>query len=192
LVVGTVCGLAGCSRNHGGQGVDVPSSDAAWVASACQPVSIDTTGWRRYRLGDVTIQVPPQYTPTRFAGYDFAARGPGGTVWMQLHRNARYTWDGINVARRGQNWCNGSLGGNQAEILAWFEPFSGQRRDTRVGELILAATYNFAARLPASWGGQDEGKWLFIYIGASRLRDAHALRDALHTLRPVRDSGNPR
>jgi hypothetical protein len=179
--------LAACSSSQGADPeVNVPSSDQAWVASACDAASIDTTGWRRYRLGDLTIQVPPQYTPTGYAGYDFAARGHGGTIWMRLHPQARYAFDSYNIARRGQNWCRGSLGGYQAEILSWFEPFNGNRRDTRGGELIIGASYNFVARLPASWGGQDEGKWLFIYVGASRLRDAYALRDALHTLSAAR------
>ena len=123
-----------------------------------------------------------------FIGYDLHVRGPGGSLAIQLHRNARYTFDRYNGARRGQNWCNGNLGGYQAEIVSWFEPFGGNRRDTRAGELIIGATYNFAARLPASWGGQDAGKWLFAYVGASRLRDAHQLRDALHTLSAARDT----
>lgn len=181
------CVLAACSSGQGAAPeVNVPSSDQAWVNSACDASSVDTTGWRRYKLGDLTIQVPPQYTPTGYAGYDFAARGSGAIVRMRLHPQARYVFDGYNVARRGQNWCKGSLGGYQAEILSWFEPFDGNRRDTRGGELIMEASYNFVARLPASWGGQDEGKWLFVYIGASRIRDAYALRDALHTLAAVR------
>jgi hypothetical protein len=183
-------GVSACSSQGSPRG-DVPAetngsgTDEAWVASACQPASVDTTGWRRYRLGDITIQLPAQYTPTGFAGYDFGARGPGGTVRMQLHREARYAFDRLNIARRGQNWCKGGLGGYQAEVLSWLEPFSGIHRDTNAGELVVAPTYNFVARLPASWGGQDEGKWLFIYVGASRLRDAQLLRDALHTLAPI-------
>ena len=179
--------------------VNVPSSDEAWVASACQPASIDTTGWRRYRVGDLSIQVPREYVLTGqssrpiswesdYFGSDLYFRGPGGSLSIQLHRNARYTFDQANRARRGQNWCSGSLGGHQAEIVSWYERFAGTPRDTRAGELILGATYNFAARLPASWGGQDDGKWVFAYVGASRLRDAHRLRDALHTISPAKDS----
>lgn len=196
-LMGAVCSLAACSSRQASPEADVPGGDEAWVASACQPVSVDTSGWRRYRLGDITIQLPVHYTPVRsieslnvratgYAGYDFAARGPGGIVWLYLHRNARYTFDQYNIARRGQNWCNGSLGGYQAEILSWFEPFDGARRSA--GEFLFQNTYNFAARLPASWRGQDEGKWLFLYVGASRLRDARLLRDALHTLTAVRAS----
>ena len=123
-----------------------------------------------------------------YYGYDLIVRSPGGTVAMQLHRNARYTFDRYNSARRNQNWCQGSLGGYQAEIVSWFEPFNGNRTNTFAGELVISASYNFAARLPATWGGQDQGKWLFIYVGASRLADAQRLRDALHTLAVVRDT----
>ena len=121
-----------------------------------------------------------------------SVRGPGGNLSVFLHRDARYSFDRYNAARRGQNWCRGSLGGFQAEIVSWFERFGGTPRDTRAGELIISATYNFAARLPATWGGQDAGKWLFAYVGATRIRDAHLLRDALHTLSVVRDTTTSR
>ena len=151
----------------------------------------------------MSIQVPPQYSLTGqssrplavasdYIGYDLTFRAPGGTLAIQLHRNARYTFDRFNGARRGQNWCHGNLGGYQAEIVSWFERFGGTPRDTRAGEPVMSATYNFAARLPASWGGQDAGKWLFAYVGASRIRDAHLLRDALHSLSVVKDTASPR
>src|SRR5262245_41741655 len=102
--IALACVLAACSTGQGATPeVNVPSSDQAWVNSACDAASIDTTGWRRFKLGDLTIRVPPQYTPTGYAGYDFAARGPGGTVRMRLHPQARYAFDSYNVARRGQN-----------------------------------------------------------------------------------------
>jgi hypothetical protein len=196
--------LTACSSGQAGTPeVNVPSTDEAWVASACQPVSVDTSGWRRYRLGDISIRIPTQYSLTGqssrplavgsdYVGYDLTFRGPGGSLSIQLHRNARYTFDRFNGARRGQNWCHGSLGGYQAEIVSWFERFSGAPRDTRAGEAVIGATYNFAARLPATWGGQDAGKWLFAYVGATRIRDAHLLRDALHTLSVVSDTTTSR
>lgn len=194
-LMATVCCVAACSSGQAGTPeVNVPSSDEAWVASACDPVSVDTTGWKRYRLGDLSIQIPAQYTliGQSSSQYTLSVRGPGGNLSVFLHRDARYSFDGYNAARRGQNWCRGSLGGFQAEIVSWFERFAGAPRDTRAGEARIGATYNFAARLPASWGGQDTGKWLFAYVGASRIRDAHMLRDALHTLSVVRDTGSSR
>lgn len=188
VVVGLV--VAACSSSQANPEVSVPSSDEAWVASACDAVSVDTTGWHTYRIGDITIQAPAQYTPSGSRGQtDFSSglrlRAPGGSVQIIVDRNARYMYDDINRARRGQNMCNGSLGGYQSEIMSWFERFGNTPTDTRSGELVLGATYNFAARLPVTWGGPDAGKWLFIYVGASRIRDAYLLRDALHTLAPV-------
>lgn len=155
--------------------LDVPSADQAWVATACDPVSVDTTGWRRERLGDLTIAIPPEYVNGPYQPYTLGFRGPLGAVRMLLHRDARYSFDADNRARRGQNWCNGILGGYQAEVLAWRDQFRG-------------ANYNLSARVLATWGGQDEGKWLYINLKASRLRDAYRMRDALHTLASVRDS----
>ena len=157
--------------------VDVPSSDAAWVASACEPASVDTAGWERHRLGNLTYAAPTEYRGGSYDPNYSGVRGPGGTVYLYLHRNARYTFDEANRGgRRGQNWCQGTLGGYSAEILSWFEPFG------------RGASYNFVARVKATWGGQDEGKWLYARVSASRLRDAYRLRDALHTLHAVPDS----
>ena len=186
-----VLGLSvSCSSSQASPEVSVPSSDEAWVASACDAVSVDTTGWRRHRIADITIQAPSQYTPSGSRGQtehsrDLTLRGPGGSIQIIVDRNARYMYDDVNRARRGQNMCNGSLGGYQSEIISWFERFGSTPTDTRSGELVLGATYNFAARLPVSWGGPDAGKWLFVYVGASRIRDAYLLRDVLHTLAPV-------
>jgi hypothetical protein len=188
-LTGSIALLAtGCGGSRSAPEVSDASADAAWVESACHPASIDTTGWRRYRLGDLTIQLPPDYVQAGFAPYELGFRGPGGTLRLQLHRNARYHFDGVNVARRGQVWCNGTLGGHRAEVLSWFEPFSFRPRDTRAGELSAAPGYNFAARLEATWGGQDEEKWLYAKVSATRLRDAQRLRDALHTIAALREN----
>ena len=182
---------AGCAgQGQASPEVSVPSPDEAWVASACQPVSVDTTGWLSYRIGDLMIQAPPEYQGSGF-GYEFSIRGPGGFLYLHLHRNARYDFDATNVARRGQTWCNGSLGGYQAEILSWFDGFARtSARTPRIQSAIqnpqtpqAAINYNYVARLEATWGGQDQDKWLFARVGASRLRDAQQLRAALHTLR---------
>jgi hypothetical protein len=203
VLAGIAC-LAACSSGQSATPeVNAPSGDEAWVASACEPASIDTTGWRRYRVGDLTIQVPPQYSLTgqssrplsyeqNYYGYDLRFRNSGGSLSIQLHRNARYTFDQANQARRNQNWCRGSLGGYQAEIVSWFERFGAAPRDTRAGELILPSAYNFAARFPATWGGQDAGKWVFVFVGASRLEDAQRLRNALHTFAVVKDTSGSR
>lgn len=174
---------SGCASGSGGSAASTESAnvagtstaDQAWVDSACLPASIDTTGWRRHRIGDFTIQVPSEYRVGPFEPYNLNIRGPGGTLRLVLHRNAIYMFDTANRARRFQNWCQGTLGGYQAEIVSWYERFRGP-------------AYNFAARLRPTLGTRDEEKWLFVNISASRLQDAQQLRDAVHTLAAIRDT----
>jgi hypothetical protein len=170
-------GSAGSASNVASAETSAP--DQAWVDSACQPASIDTTGWRRHRIGDFTVQVPSEYRVGPFEPYNLNIRGPGGTLTLVLHRNAIYMFDSANRARRFQNWCQGTLGGYQAEIVSWHERFRGP-------------AYNFAARLRPTLGTRDEDKWLYVNITATRLRDAQQLRDAVHTLAAVRDTTRTR
>jgi hypothetical protein len=121
----------------------------------------------------MTIAAPPTYRVITSMPFKLQIRDPGGSLLLYLHRNARYDFDDMNRGgRRGQNWCTGSPSGLQTETLAWQEPFRG-------------ASFNLVARTKATWGGQDEGKWLFMHIVASRVRDAYTLRDMLHTIQPV-------
>jgi hypothetical protein len=173
---------AGCASGGGGAAsagnvtsAETSAPDQAWVDSACQPASVDTTGWRRHRIGDFTIHVPSEYRVGPFEPYNLKIRGPGGTLTLVLHRNAIYLFDTANRARRSQNWCQGTLGGYQAEIVSWYERFRGP-------------AYNFAARLRPTLGTRDEEKWLYVNISASRLLDAQRLRDAVHTLAAIRDT----
>jgi hypothetical protein len=177
---------AGCASGGGASAASTGSAsnvtnaetsapDQAWVDSACQPASVDTSGWRPHRIGDFTIQVPPEYRVGPFEPYNLNIRGPGGTLRLVLHRNAIYMFDTANRARRFQNWCQGTLGGYQAEIVSWYERFRG-------------SAYNFAARLRPTLGTRDEEKWLYVNISASRLQDAQQLRDAVHTLAAIRDT----
>lgn len=144
----------------------MPSEDQAWVAAACNPVSADVSQWPRYRIGDVTVRVPSRYRASLSEPYTLSFRGQFGSLTVRLHRNARYDFDELNVARRGQNWCNGTYSGYKAEVLSWKEGF----------------TYRLVTRWPATWGGQDDGKWLFATLMASRIEDARLLRAALHTI----------
>jgi hypothetical protein len=177
IIVTISCASGGAasagSDNVANSGSSAP--DQAWVDSACLPASVDTTGWRRHRIGDFTIQAPAEYRVGPFEPYNLNIRGPGGSLTLVLHRNAIYLFDTANRARRFQNWCQGTLGGYQAEIVSWHERFRG-------------AAYNFAARLRPTVGTRDEDKWLFVTISASRLQDAQKLRDAMHTLAAIRDT----
>ena len=141
--------------------------DQAWVASTCDAGSpADTTGWKRYRIGDITILVAPQYRVSEAQPYTLSFRSGSGGFLLRLHRNARYDFDDANRARRFQNWCRASYGGFPTEVLAW--------RDLGYFSLV--------ARWEATWGGQDVGKWLFASMGASKVEEARLIRDMLHTI----------
>lgn len=149
-----------------------PSPDRAWVASTCDAGSpADTTGWKRHRLGDITIAAPARFTISEGTPYTLRLRGGSGSLSLTLHRNARYLFDDLNRARRNQVWCRASYGGYQTEVLGWKD----------------LGYFGLIARWEATWGGQDAGKWLFASMSALQLSDAQLLRDMLHTIQPVRE-----
>lgn len=141
--------------------------DQAWVASTCDAGSpADTTGWKRHRLGDITIAAPGRFTVSEGTPYSLRLRSGSGSLSLTLHRNARYLFDDSNRARRNQNWCRASFGGYETEVLAWKD----------------VGFFGLVARWEATWGGQDAGKWLFASLSAMQLSDAQMLRDMLHTI----------
>jgi hypothetical protein len=141
--------------------------DQVWVASTCDAGSpADTTGWKRHRLGDITIAAPGRFTVSEGTPYSLRLRSGSGSLFLTLHRNARYLFDDSNRARRNQNWCRASFGGYETEVLAWKD----------------VGFFGLVARWEATWGGQDAGKWLFASLSAMQLSDAQMLRDMLHTI----------
>jgi hypothetical protein len=150
------------------------SPDQAWVASTCDAgYRSDTTGWKRHRLSDITIAAPPDFTVSEGTPYSLRLRlrGGSGSLYLMLHRNARYMFDDANRARRNQNWCRASYGGYQTEVLGWKD----------------LGYFGLVARWEATWGGQDVGKWLFAQVSALQLKDAQLLRDMLHTIKAVHE-----
>jgi hypothetical protein len=136
------------------------------VQAACAAGSPDASKWPRYRLGRMTIAVPKEFRVSFGESYALNFRGPGALLRLVLHRNARYEFDDMNHPRPGQVWCTASYSGYQAEVLAWF----------------VDRQYLTVARWPATWGGEDEGKWVFAIVRSSRRDDARLLRAALHTI----------
>ena len=149
-----------------------PTPDAAWVQSACGAGSPDARDWPRYRLGDIRIAVPPEYRVSAGTPFSLAFSRGRSELRLTLHRNAKYEFDANNRPRPGMKWCEAHFGGLATEVLAWFG----------------AGYYAVVARWQAVWGGQDEGKWLYAQIVASRLRDATLLRQALHTIEVATDT----
>ncbi|HEX9563181.1 MAG TPA: hypothetical protein VF981_04390 [Gemmatimonadaceae bacterium] len=163
---------AGCSANPTPQEQPRVSPDQAWVQGACSPESFDATGWPQYRLGDLLISVPSRYRVSHTIPYTVLFRNANATLTLTLHRNARYLFDTANRPRPGQVWCGTHYGGYGAEVISWHEGF----------------VFGVAARIEATWGGQDEGKWLYAVVTTSHLDDARRLRHALRSIIAVQDT----
>jgi hypothetical protein len=174
--------LSAEAHSQATQGMTREQADSLWLENACDPTPVDTTLWPRYRIGDVTIAMPPQYRVSRQVPYTLIFRGSYGSMRLMMHRNAKYTLDRRSASPRPkETWCDGNYGGYHNEVHAWVE----------------AGRYNFATKWEATWGGDDEGEWLGASFGSARPEEANRLRAALNTMQPVKDDpakqsgGNP-
>ncbi len=153
--------------------------DALFLANACEPTSVDTTSWPRYRIGDVTIAVPAQYQVSRRIPNTLIFRGSYGSLSVTSHRNTSlYALSGPNRAssrpRPKETWCDdASYGGYRTEVHAFIEQ----------------GRYNFSAKWEATWGSGDESEWISASFGTSRPEEANRLRAALNTMQPIGRSG---
>ena len=167
-----------CSSARSEPETSSPNADQAWVQSVCEPIVPDTTGWRRYELGNVSISVPPQYKRAAFTGYSLRfTRGDNTSLTLALGYESAFHLLGYN--RPGQVGCDTFYGGYETSALSW----SGQ------GEYQSVARWQ---RL----NEPDQRPSVQAVIRTRRLSDAIALRAALHTIRRASDeatasSGNP-
>lgn len=150
-----------------------PSAERAWVEAACGPESPDSRDWPRYRLGTLSIAVPREYRVSHGVPYTLVFSSRSAVLRLYLHRNATYEFDATNRPRPGQVWCHASYSGFPTEVLAWYA-------DRRLFTV---------ARWQPAWGGYDDGKSLYAVLSSSRLADVVRLRQALHTIQVVADSG---
>lgn len=146
------------------------------MRSVCDPASPDTTGWPRYQLGNISIAVPPAYRRGRPQGFSLQFSGGTATMGIMLGRQSAFSLLGYN--RPGQVVCEADYGGFPTEALSW----RGR------GEYFAVARWE---RL----NEPDERNSVQAIIRTTRLRDAQALRMALHTIRRTTDTvgsgGNP-
>jgi hypothetical protein len=147
--------------------------DSSWLANACTPAVVDTTGWPRYQIGDVSIAMPPQYRVSRQIPYTLIFRGSYASVRVTWMRNAKYAVYGPNRAsstpRPREAWCDGSHGGYPGVVHTWIE----------------AGRYNFVTKWEPIGG--DETEWLSASFGTSRPEEATLLHAALSTVQAVKD-----
>lgn len=139
------------------------TADQAWVRTVCDPASPDTTGWPRYQLGNVSIAVPPEFRRGRDRGFTLVFSRGSASMAITLTRESSMGLQGYN--QPGQVVCEAYYGGFQTEALAWH----GQ------GQYQAVAQW---ARL----NEPGERNSVQAMIRTTRLRDAEALRLALHTI----------
>jgi CubicO group peptidase (beta-lactamase class C family) len=156
-------------------GAGAVSAAQAWESATCDPASPDTTGWTRYHLGRVSIAVPPAYRP-RAPG----AQGPNlvfgrgdATLVVSLANTNRSAIDRFYHGNVKSVRCTASFGGYGTDAVAW------QLRNTG----FSGANTTYQAEL--IWQGlnaPDEPSTVTASIKTTRLSDAVALREALHTI----------
>lgn len=175
-LVPVLVALAACAPSPDPPEPVSPSADQAWVQSVCDPASPDTTGWPRYQLGNISIAVPPGYRRGRLQGFSLQFRRGTSTLGIQLGRQSAFNLLGYNLP--GQVGCEAHYGGYQTDALSWH----GR------GQYLAVALWE---RL----NEPDERNSVLATIRTTRLRDAQALRMALHTIRRTSDTvapgGNP-
>ena len=167
-----------CSSGRSEPETSSPDADKEWVQSVCERITPDTAGWPRYRLGNISIAVPPQYKRGRFMGHSLRfTRGDKTVMTVALGQESAFHLLGYNLP--GQAGCDTDYGGYPTDALSW----SGR------GEYLAVARWQ---RL----NEPDERPSVQATIRTNRLRDAIALRASLHTIRRAADdapapTGNP-
>ena len=160
---------AACSSARSEPETSSPNADQAWVQSVCERIMPDTTGWRRYELGNISISVPPQYKRAAFTGFSLRfTRGDNTTMTVLLGPESAFHLLGYNLP--GQSGCDTFYGGYETAALSW----SGR------GEYLAVARWQ---RL----NEPDERPSVQATIRTRRLSDAIALRASLHTIRRLSD-----
>jgi len=154
--------VVGCARRGNPEPASL-TADQEWVQSVCLPASPDTTGWPRYQLGNMSIAVPPEYRRGRTNGFSLRFSRGTSTLTVMLGRQSAFTLLGYN--RPGQVVCEADYGGFPTEALSW----NGR------GEYLAIARWD---RL----NEPDARPSVQAMIRTTRLRDAQALRLALHTI----------
>ena len=170
-----LCLTAGCSSGPQPEGAPRPEED--WVAATCLPASPDTTGWKIHRLSDIELALPAEYTPRNRTSrsIEFVHLGSQLTLAVSTSPTRDLFFPAGRPARaKEEAGCMSSIGGYRGVVEA----------------VARANSFSVYAEWDGEplWGPGDWRKRLIARISTGRLRDAQRLRDALHTIRAIRDS----
>jgi hypothetical protein len=156
----------------------VPRPEERWVATTCSPSSPDTTGWKVYRFADLEIAVPPEYTSRGRTdrSIEFVYRSSLLTLSVSPSATRELFYAaGRPALAKEEEGCESSIGGYPGVVFA----------RARANVFTVSAEWDGAPL----WGPSDWRKRLIARVITARLHDAQRLRDALHTIRAVRDTG---
>jgi hypothetical protein len=140
------------------------TADMAWVQATCHPISPDTAGWLRYRLGNITIAVPAEYHLSTRHPFSMSFGQGTASLGLLLERDARAPL-GPPTSRTYEVRCNGNHSGFASAAYS----------RNRIGEYTAWVIWD-------SLNAPDDRPRVRAVIRASRLRDAEALRQSLHTI----------
>lgn len=170
--LGVIFSFAACSGTQAMRRPEILSGEEAWVASACTPAHPDFSEWGRRLVGGVSVATPPGYIVLQGPRDNIAFRGPArrSSIGFTLVRDEKQVFDSYYYRQaQKRNACRDVIGGYPADVVGWYD--RGQ--------------YGLIARWEASWGGEDDGKWLLAVISSTRLEEATELRAVLHSIRPL-------
>lgn len=170
-----LCLTAGCGSGPQPEGAPRPEED--WVAATCLPASPDTTGWKIHRLSDIELALPADFTPRNRTSrsIEFVHLGSQLTLAVSTSPTRTIFYAAGRPARaKEEAGCTSSIGGYPGVVMA----------TARANSFSVSAEWDGEPL----WGASDWRKRLIAQITTGRLRDAQRLRDALHTIRAVRDS----
>ena len=148
-----------------------------WVATTCSPSAPDTTGWKVYRFSDLEVAVTPEFTSRGRTdrSIEFVYRSSVLTLSVSPSATRELFYAaGRPALAKEEAGCQSSMSGYPGVVFA----------RARANVFTVSAEWDGAPL----WGPSDWRKRLIARITTARLNDAQRLRDALHTIRAVRDT----
>lgn len=154
-----------------------PRPEESWVATTCSPSTPDTTGWKVYRFADLDVAIPPEFTARgrtdRSIEFVYRSSVLSLSVSSSPTRELFYA-AGRPALAKEEAGCQTSMSGYPGVAFA----------RARANTFTVSAEWDGGPL----WGASDWRKRLIARVITARLTEAQRLRDALHTIRAVRDT----
>lgn len=155
--------LTACASTQKAEEPASVTADEQWVRSVCDPASIDSTGWRRHQLRNISISVPSAYRPGRSDGFNMRFNRGSAGLWLRTGRANDFTL--LRFNQPDQVNCQTDFGAYPGDAVAY--------------------RYRGGYFATVHWpdlNDPDERPSVIASISATRLQDAQALLLSLHTI----------